>query len=252
MCYYEIKGGQQNESPKPDELLTLKITMLNNVAVSLIIGESQDADWVDRCTGLAPGEIYFARHPFKIFLLIECRGQAANYLFEMQYKKEADLLKFSNSKKCMRQKNKESAGDDPKIGSTVRGDFGFGFATDSAMDANQNGNQGTSQNTDSNTESKPVETNPFKPTPPTYNSMQFNIALHDPQNNYPPGIVSRQTLRKLDDSKTILEDFVSPMLIAIFMMLIILYVQLKHIYKNNLAEHRARAITNEQIARAAR
>ena len=47
----------------------------------------------------------------------------------------------------------------------------FGFATDSAMDANQNGNQGTSQNTDSNTESKPVETNPFKPTPPTYNSM---------------------------------------------------------------------------------
>ena len=71
----------------------------------------------------------------------------------------------------MRQKNKEYAGDDPKIGSTVRGDYGFGFATDSAMDANQNGNQGTSQNTDSNTESKPVETNPFKPTPPTYNSM---------------------------------------------------------------------------------
>ena len=69
----------------------------------------------------------------------------------------------------MRLKNKESAGDDPKIGSTVRGDFGFGFATDSAMDANQNGNQGTSQNT--NFESKPVETNPFKPTPPTYTSM---------------------------------------------------------------------------------
>ena len=47
MCYYEIQGGDQNENPKPDEFLTLKLTMLTNVAVSLIIGENFDSEWVD-------------------------------------------------------------------------------------------------------------------------------------------------------------------------------------------------------------
>lgn len=65
---------------------------------------------------------------------------------------------------------------------------------------------------------------PEGPSIPVYNSQQFSIALHDKMNNYPSGIVDRQTLRKLDNSHTYLADYVSAMLIAIFLMFMMLYV----------------------------
>jgi hypothetical protein len=46
----------------------------------------------------------------------------------MEYKKESDLHLYHNYKRCERRQNKKGKLNDKNKGSTIGGDYGYGFA----------------------------------------------------------------------------------------------------------------------------
>ena len=94
---------------------------------------------MDSCSSTENGDIFFARVPFKIYALLEGKQSSSTYFLELQYYSKYDLSQTVNRKKCYRRPNVNGAGNDNKIGSTIGGDFGYGYAKDSANDGNKEG-----------------------------------------------------------------------------------------------------------------
>ena len=116
------------------------MNMLMNMNVEIIIADSMTAQFVDVCKGVENGDLFFARHPYKMFVLFEGKGDRSRFFVEMQYKKTVDLNSFKNKQKCQRSQNAEGRLTDPNTGSTIGGTNGFGYPI-TPVD-NQGGNNG--------------------------------------------------------------------------------------------------------------
>ena len=154
---------------------------------------------------------------------------------------------YSNNLKCVRTQSKSGADADTNTGSTVGGDFGFGYATISVNSANQVGGQSgvVTPNTGGGSSSGGGTTT--TPTITTYPPQQFRVLLHDKSNEFAEGPVTYNIDRNLIDSETVLEDFVVPMLFAVFIFFMIIYMQLKSLYKNRKNRGRADELMQQEM-----
>ena len=103
----------------------------------VFIAQNITDDFIDMCFGLQTGDKLFARHPYKFFPLLEGKSMGSTYFVELKYLTVADLSKYNNNKRCQRVQNKDGVLTDTNIGSTVGGDFGYGYATNAVNNANQ-------------------------------------------------------------------------------------------------------------------
>ena len=71
VCYYEVKGGKENELATVDDYLIFQVKELRDVSLGVMIAESKTSDFMDLCENLSKGDILFARVPFKFFPLFE-------------------------------------------------------------------------------------------------------------------------------------------------------------------------------------
>lgn len=86
-----------------------------------------NSNFVDLCSDIQQGEKYFARHPFKIYMIVEGKSEDGRYFLEMQYFEKEDLSEYSNKDKCKRIQNMRGNFQDDKVGSTILGRNGYGY-----------------------------------------------------------------------------------------------------------------------------
>jgi hypothetical protein len=87
-----------------DDYISVRVNMISNMRADLIIGDSKTAEFVDFCTNIEEGDLFFARHPYKIYPVLDARSNSARFFLELTYKKPntIDLSEYANSRRCIR------------------------------------------------------------------------------------------------------------------------------------------------------
>ena len=142
--------------------MLLTIRSITDIKASVLIGNSTQDPYIDQCTLLRDGDVIFARYPYKFFPLFQGSGTFGMYTVDFEYSASNDLSETVNRQRCRRMKNILTAVNDTKIGSTIGGTYGFGYATEPKNNILPQAAADAKPTDTSATDSKPSETDAEK------------------------------------------------------------------------------------------
>ena len=237
LCYYQINAGLPEESkdaetmPEVDKYMLLTIRSITDIKASVLIGNSTQDPYIDQCTLLQDGDVIFARHPYKFFPLFQGSGTFGMYTVDFEYSTSNDLSETVNRQRCRRVNNILTAANDTKIGSTIGGKYGYGYATDPENDILPQAAADAQPTDTSATDSEPSETDAEKEAPIKVEVLQASTA-----NILPFEGVTPPSLRPLQPNTTFSSGSIVFMILLCMLNVAVIYY-IWRVVEENKAMH---------------